>query len=41
MNVLKNDFFEVGDAMFQVVERPYELICCIQIIEKSDIYEVA
>jgi hypothetical protein len=40
MNVLKNDFGEVDEEMFQDVERPDELIFCILIIEKSELYEV-
>jgi hypothetical protein len=37
---LKNDFGEVDEAMFQGVERPYELIFCILSIEKSYLGEV-
>jgi hypothetical protein len=40
-DVLKNDFGEVDDAMFQNVERPYEPFFCILVIEKSDLDEVA
>jgi hypothetical protein len=35
---LKNDF---GEAMFEGVKRPYELIFCNLIIEKIDFDEVA
>jgi hypothetical protein len=38
---LKNDFVEVDEAMFQSVERLYELILCKMSIEKSDLDEVA
>jgi hypothetical protein len=41
MDVLKNDFGEVEEAMIQGVERPYENIFCILGIEKSDMDEVA
>jgi hypothetical protein len=41
MNVLKCDFGEVVEAMFQGVERPYEQIFCMLSIEKSDSDEVA
>jgi predicted transcriptional regulator len=37
LDVLKNDFVEVVEAMFQGVERPYELISCILSMEKSDL----
>jgi hypothetical protein len=33
MDVLKNDFVEVDEAVFEGVERPYELILCIMSIE--------
>jgi hypothetical protein len=33
LNVLKNDFGEVDEAMFEGVERPFELIFCILGIE--------
>jgi hypothetical protein len=39
--VVKNDFFEVDEAMFQDVERPYVLIFSNQSIEKSDSVEIA
>jgi hypothetical protein len=35
LEVLKNDFGEVYEAMFQGFERPCELIFCIQVIEKK------
>jgi hypothetical protein len=37
----RNDFGEVDEAIFEVVERPYEFIYCILFIEKSDLDEVA
>jgi hypothetical protein len=40
LDVLKNDFGEVDEAMFQGVERSYELVFCILSIEKSDLSEV-
>jgi hypothetical protein len=36
----KNDFGEVDEAMFQGVQRPYELIFSIPSIEKSELNEV-
>jgi hypothetical protein len=39
--LLKNDLGEVDEAMFEGVERRYELIFCILSIEKSDLDEVA
>jgi hypothetical protein len=39
--LLKNDFFEVDEAMIQGVERPYELILRNLSIEISDLDEVA
>jgi hypothetical protein len=39
--VLKNDFGEVDEAVFQGDEMPYEFIFCILNIEKSDLDEVA
>jgi hypothetical protein len=41
LDVLKNEFGEVDEAMFQGVERPCEPIFCIQGIEKSYLDEVA
>jgi hypothetical protein len=41
MNVLKNDFGEDDEAMFQGVERPFKIIFCILGIEKRDFDEVA
>jgi hypothetical protein len=41
LDFLANDFGEFDEAMFQGVERPYELIFCILSIEKSDLDEVA
>jgi hypothetical protein len=41
LDVLKNDFGEVDEGMFQGVERPCEIIFCILVIEKSDLDEVA
>jgi hypothetical protein len=41
MNVLKNDFVEVDEAMFQGVKRPCELIFCILGFKKSDLDDVA
>jgi hypothetical protein len=35
LDVLKNDFGEVDEAMFQGVERPYEHMFCIQGIENT------
>jgi hypothetical protein len=35
LDVLKYDFGEVDEAMFQVVERPCDLIFCIMGIEKA------
>jgi hypothetical protein len=40
LDVLKNDFGEVDEVMFQGVVRPYELIFCSQSIEKSYLNEV-
>jgi hypothetical protein len=39
LDVLKNDFREVDEAMIQGVERPRELILCFLGIEKSDLDE--
>jgi hypothetical protein len=41
MDVLKNDFGNVDEAMFQGIERPREIILCIQGFEKSDLDDVA
>jgi hypothetical protein len=41
LDVLKNDFGEVDEAMIQGVERPYELIFCILSIVKSVLNEIA
>jgi hypothetical protein len=41
LDVLNNDFGEVDEAIFQGVERTYELIFFILSIEKSDLDEVA
>jgi hypothetical protein len=35
LDVLKNDFGEVDEAMFECVEKPYEHIFCILNIEKK------
>jgi hypothetical protein len=35
MDVLKNDFGEDDEAMFQGVERPFELIFCMLGIKKQ------
>jgi hypothetical protein len=35
LDVLKNDFGEVDETMFQGVESPYELLFCIMSIEKA------
>jgi hypothetical protein len=40
LDVLKNDFGEVDEAMYGGVERPYKLIFCILGIEESDLGEV-
>jgi hypothetical protein len=37
---LKNDFCQLDEAMFQVVERPSKIILCIQGIEERDLDEV-
>jgi hypothetical protein len=37
LDVSKNEFDEVDEAMFQGDERPYELIFCILSIEKRDL----
>jgi hypothetical protein len=39
--VLKYNFVEMDEAMFHVVERPYEIIFSNLSIEKSDFDEVA
>jgi hypothetical protein len=41
LDILKNDFVEFDEAMFQGVEMPSELILCFLDIEKSDLDEVA
>jgi hypothetical protein len=41
LKVLKNDFCEVDEAIYQGVERPYEHIFCILCSEKSVSDEVA
>jgi hypothetical protein len=41
LEVLKNDFDEVHEVMFQGVERPYELIFCILGFEKNELDEIA
>jgi hypothetical protein len=41
LDVLKNDFDEIDKAMYESVERPYDINFCIVGIEKSYIYEVA
>jgi hypothetical protein len=41
LDVLKNDFREGDEAMFQCVERPCERIFCILDIEKRNLDEVA
>jgi hypothetical protein len=35
LDLLKNDFGEVDEAMIECDERPYELISCNHSIEKS------
>jgi hypothetical protein len=40
LDVLINDFAELDEAMFEGVERPYEIIFCILSIEESDSREV-
>jgi hypothetical protein len=40
LDVLKNVFREVDEAMFQGVENQGELIFCILGIENSDLYKV-
>jgi hypothetical protein len=35
LDVLKNIFGEVNEAMFEDFERPYEFIFCILCIEKA------
>jgi hypothetical protein len=40
-NILKNDFVEVDEAMFQSVERLSELIFYMLGIVKSDLHEFA
>jgi hypothetical protein len=40
-NILKNDFVEVDETMFQGVERLCELISYILGIVKSDLHECA
>jgi hypothetical protein len=37
----KNEFGELGEAIFEVFERPYEVIFSILKIEISDLNEVA
>jgi hypothetical protein len=37
LDVLKNIFGEVDEAMFEDVERPYELVFSILCIEKGDV----
>jgi hypothetical protein len=41
LDVLKNDFVEVDEAMFHSVERQCEIIFCILGIKKSALYELA
>jgi hypothetical protein len=41
LDVKKNDFVEVGEAIFQGVEFPCELIVCFLGIEKSDLEKFA
>jgi hypothetical protein len=41
LDVLKNDFVEVDEAMFHGVERSCEIIFCILGIEESDLDQVA
>jgi hypothetical protein len=36
---LKNYFFEVDESMFQVVEKPCEIVFCILGFEKIDLNE--
>jgi hypothetical protein len=40
MGVLKYDFCEIDEAIFQGVDQPRELIYCILVIEKNDLDEV-
>jgi hypothetical protein len=35
LDVLKNDFVEVDEVMFQGIESPCELFFCILVIEKN------
>jgi hypothetical protein len=39
-DVLKGDFCNVGEAIFEGVERPCELIFCILGIQKRDLEEL-
>jgi hypothetical protein len=41
LDVIKNDFGEVNEAMFQGVERPCKIIFCFLGIKKSDLDEVS
>jgi hypothetical protein len=41
LDVFKNDLGEADEAMFQGVERMYELLFCILSIEKRDFDDVA
>jgi hypothetical protein len=41
LDILKKDFSDVDENIFQGVERPYEHISCIMSIEKTDLDEEA
>jgi hypothetical protein len=41
LEVLKNEFCELAEAMIQVVERPWELIFCITDIQKIELDNIA
>jgi hypothetical protein len=41
LDVLKNNFVEVDEALFQGIENPCDLIFCVMGIGKSELDEVA
>jgi hypothetical protein len=41
MEVLKNDFGKIDEAMFECIERPNELIFQILSMEKIELNEIA
>jgi hypothetical protein len=41
LDVLKNNFVEVYEAVFQSVQMPFQIIFYVLNVEKSDFYEVA